>query len=63
MKRRDFLKLAGLTSAAVATGGLMNMDKLLAQAPVIGSTKLETGMQSVGSHAKVKKKKKLMQSI
>ena len=28
MKRRDFLKLAGLTSAVVATGGLMNMDKL-----------------------------------
>lgn len=30
MKRRDFIKLAGLTSAVVATGGLMNMDKLLA---------------------------------
>ena len=59
MKRRDFLKLAGLTSAAVATGGLMNMDKLLAQAPVVGSTKLETGMQSVGSHAKVYFTKKI----
>ena len=59
MKRRDFLKLAGLTSAVVATGGLMNMDKLLAQAPVVGSTKLETGMQSVGSHAKVYFTKKI----
>ena len=59
MKRRDFLKLAGLTSAAVATGGFMNMDKLLAQAPVIGSTKLETGMQSVGSYAKVYFTKKI----
>lgn len=59
MKRRDFLKLAGLNSAVVATGGLMSMDKLLAQAPVIGSTKLETGMQSVGSHAKVYFTKKI----
>ena len=59
MKRRDFLKLAGLTSAVIATGGLMNMDKLLAQAPVVGSTKLETGMQSVGSHAKVYFTKKI----
>lgn len=59
MKRRDFLKLAGLNSAVVATGGLMNMDKLLAQAPVVGSTKLETGMQSVGSHAKVYFTKKI----
>lgn len=53
MKRRDFLKLAGLTTAAVATGGLMSMDKLFAQAPVIGSRKIETGLPQVGSHAKV----------
>ena len=59
MKRRDFIKLAGLTSAVVATGGFMNMDKLLAQAPVVGSTKLETGMQFVGSHAKVYFTKKI----
>ena len=53
MKRRDFIKLAGLTTAALATGGLMNMDKLFAQAPVIGSKKIEAGATEVGSHAKV----------
>lgn len=53
MKRRDFIKLAGLTTAALATGGLMNMDKLFAQAPVIGSKKIEAGTVELGSHAKV----------
>lgn len=53
MKRRDFLKAAGLTTAAVATGGLMNLDKIFAQAPVIGSTKVDVGKAVSGSHAKV----------
>lgn len=53
MKRRDFIKLAGLTTAVLATGGLMNMDRLFAQAPVIGSKKIEAGATEVGSHAKV----------
>lgn len=53
MKRRDFLKAAGLTTAVVATGGLMNLDKIFAQAPVVGSTKVEAGKAVSGSRAKV----------
>lgn len=53
MKRRDFLKATGLAASLLATGGIMNMDKIFAQAPVIGSTKVTKTAAGSGSHAKV----------
>lgn len=53
MKRRDFLKTAGVAAAAVAAGGMINLDKIFAQAPVIGSEKILPGTAQAGSHAKV----------
>lgn len=53
MKRRDFLKATGLAASLLATGGIMNMDKIFAQAPVIGSTKVTNTAAGSGSHAKV----------
>lgn len=53
MKRRDFLKSAGLAASLLATGGIINMDKLFAQAPVIGSTRISPQTTGQGSHAKV----------
>lgn len=53
MKRREFLKTAGLAVAGAAVGGLMNLDKVFAQAPVVGSTKVTKAAAGEGSHAKV----------
>lgn len=53
MKRREFLQAAGLVVAGAAAGGLMNLDKVFAQAPVIGSTKVTKAAAGEGSHAKV----------
>lgn len=53
MKRRDFLKATGLAASLLATGGIMSMDKIFAQAPVIGSTKVTKTAAGSGSHAKV----------
>lgn len=53
MKRRDFLKSTGVTASLLATGGMISMDKLFAQAPVIGSTKITDAAAGSGSHAKV----------
>lgn len=53
MKRRDFLKSTGVAASLLATGGMISMDKLFAQAPVIGSTKITDAASGSGSHAKV----------
>ena len=53
MRRRDFLKTAGIAVAGAAVGGLMDLDKVFAQAPVIGSTKIVKAASGEGSHAKV----------
>ena len=53
MKRREFLKAAGLAAAGAAIGGLINLDKVFAQAPVIGSTRIAKAAAGEGSHAKV----------
>lgn len=52
MKRRDFLKSAGLATAVLATGGIMNINKICAQAPVVGSSRVSQ-TTAAGSHAKV----------
>lgn len=53
MKRREFLKSAGFAASILAAGGILNMDKLFAQAPIIGSTRVAGKMLDTGSHAKV----------
>ena len=63
MKRRDFLKAAGVAAVGLAAGGALNLDKAFAQAPVIGSTKVTKAAEGAGSHAKVYFTKKLMQHI
>lgn len=53
MNRRDFLKTAGAAATVLAAGGVMNLDKVFAQAPVIGSTRITKEAAGAGSHAKV----------
>ncbi len=53
MTRRDFLKTAGAAAVGLATGGLMSMDKVFAQAPVVGSQRVVKAAEGAGSHAKV----------
>jgi len=50
--RRDFVKLAGTAAAGAALFSFGGVGKVLAQAPIIGSTDL-TGECAVGSKAKV----------
>ena len=53
MNRRDFLNTAGAAATVLAAGGVMNLDKVFAQAPVIGSTRVTKEAAGAGSHAKV----------
>lgn len=52
ISRRDFMKLAGAAAAGVALSGIEGVDKVLAQAPVVGSAEV-TDSSSSGSVAKV----------
>lgn len=53
MKRRDFLKSTGVAASLLSIGGMISMDKLFAQAPVIDSTKITDAAAGSSSHAKV----------
>ena len=53
MKRRDFLKAAGVAAVGLAAGGALNLDKAFAQAPVVGSQRVIKTADGAGSHAKV----------
>ena len=53
MKRRDFLKAAGVAAVGLAAGGTLNLDKAFAQAPVVGSQRVIKTADGAGSHAKV----------
>ena len=53
MKRRDFLKAAGVAAVGLAAGGVLNLDKAFAQAPVVGSQRVIKTADGAGSHAKV----------
>lgn len=52
ISRRDFVKLAGTAAVGAAFSGIGGMEKVFAQAPVIGSTDV-TGENAAGSKAKV----------
>lgn len=53
MKRRDFLKAAGVAAVGLAAGGALNLAKAFAQAPVVGSQRVIKTAEGAGSHAKV----------
>lgn len=53
MKRRDFLKAAGVAAVGLAAGGALNLDKAFTQAPVVGSQRVIKTADGAGSHAKV----------
>jgi len=52
ISRRDFVKLAGTAAVGAAISGFSGVEKVLAQAPVVGSTDI-TGSGTAGSAAKV----------